>query len=275
MLPDFASKLSSGPMKKALILILLLLGGSAFAQISAVDANQQKARQYLDQMIAALGGPAYLNYQTKTEVGRLYSFYQGRPRGGGVVYWRFWKAPDKERLELTKQRDWVIIHNGDQGYEITFRGTAAEDADQHAEYLVRKPYAVETVLRQWLNAPGTRLLYEGSTISDDHPADLVTIMNAQDLAVTFAIDSDSHLPLRKKYTIRDPKMNFRRAEAEVYANWHLVQGIQTPYTITRYSNDEMTAQRFMNQVTYNDPIPDDKFTSVVTWDPRHPGPPKK
>ena len=261
-------------MKKALILILLCT--CAFAQANpGVDASAQKARQLLDQMIAALGGQAYLTYQTRSESGRLYSFYQGQPRGGGAPYWRSWKAPDKERLELTKQRDWVIIHNGDQGYEITFRGTAAEDPEQHAEYLARKPYAIESVLRQWITAPGTRLLYEGSTISDDHPADLVTIMNADNLAVTLAIDSDSHLPLRKKYTIRDPKLNFRRDEAEVYANWHLVQGIQTPYTITRYSNDEMTAQRFMNQVTYNDPIPDDKFVSAVTWDPRHPPPFKK
>ena len=261
-------------MKKVLALILLC--GSALAQAapSPADASQQKARKVLDQMIAALGGQGYLTYQSKEEEGRLYSFYHGETNGAGAPYWRFWKAPDKERLELSSKRDWVIIHNGDQGYEITFRGTALEDKNQHAEYLVRRPYALETVLRQWLNAPGTRLLYEGSTIAADHPADLVTVMNAANESVTLAVDTDTHLPLQKRYTIRDPKLDFRRNEVEVYANWHLVQGIQTPYTVTRFSNDEMTAQRFIHAVTYNVQVGDDKFNATVTWDPTKPPPHK-
>jgi len=121
--------------------------------------------------------------------------------------------------------------------------------------------------RQWLSAPGTRLLYEGATISDDHPAELVTIMNSADESVTLAIDSDTHLPLRKRYTIHDPKLNFHRDEAEVYGNWHLVQGIQTPYTVTRYTNNEMTGQRFIHAVTYNQAVGDEKFNATVNWNP--------
>ena len=33
--------------------------------------------------------------------------------------------PDKERRELTKQRDVIYIYDGDKGYEKTFKGTAA------------------------------------------------------------------------------------------------------------------------------------------------------
>src|SRR5579862_2628537 len=96
----------------------------------APNENAQKARALLDQMIQALGGVAYMNLQDMSQDGRTYSFYHGNPTGAGAVYWRFWKWPDKDRIELTKQRDWVIITNGDSGYEVTYKGAAPQDKDQ-------------------------------------------------------------------------------------------------------------------------------------------------
>ena len=39
------------------------------------------------------------------------------------------KFPDKERSELTKKRDVVYIENGDQGYEVTYKGTTLQDPE--------------------------------------------------------------------------------------------------------------------------------------------------
>ena len=65
---------------------------------STKDASVQKALQILNDMIKALGGDAYLNVRdTKTE-GRAYSFYHGQPSGQGLVFWRFWEWPDKDRV---------------------------------------------------------------------------------------------------------------------------------------------------------------------------------
>ena len=38
-------------------------------------------------------------------------------------------------MELTKQRDVAYVYNGDKGYEITFKGTAALDAKALTELL--------------------------------------------------------------------------------------------------------------------------------------------
>lgn len=73
------------------------------------EANAQKGRALLNKMIAALGGQAYLTYTSKTEMGRGYGFYQGEPNSVGTEFWRFWKFPDKERVELTKKRDVIQI----------------------------------------------------------------------------------------------------------------------------------------------------------------------
>src|ERR1700687_1386034 len=78
---------------------------------AVADPSSQKARQLLDQMIAALGGQAWLTYKTTEQQGRSYTFYQGKSTSAGVLYWRFYEYPDKERRELTKQRDVVYIYS--------------------------------------------------------------------------------------------------------------------------------------------------------------------
>jgi len=90
------------------------------AQSIPVDQeNVRKARAVLNQTIQALGGQAYLNLQDISQEGRTYSFYHGRPNSLGIVFWRFYKFPDKDRIELTKKRDVIYVYNGDKGYEIT------------------------------------------------------------------------------------------------------------------------------------------------------------
>jgi hypothetical protein len=225
----------------------------------AQDANVRKAKALIDQMIQALGGQAYLGLQDKKEEGRTYGFHSGRPTGAGALYWRFWKWPDKERIELTKQRDWIIIHNGDQGNEITFRGIAPEPADAHADYMRRLNYSLEWVLRKWLNEPGVALFYDGPSVAAQKQAEQVSILNASNESVTIDIDYDSHLPIRKTFTWRDPADRQKNEESEIYDNYKMVQGIATPLSVTRTHNGDMSNQRFLTSVTYNQSLADAMF----------------
>jgi len=69
------------------------------------QANSTKAKALLDQAIQALEAKAYLNIQDVSQQGRTYSFHHGETTSTGVLFWRFVKFPDKERIEVTKQRD--------------------------------------------------------------------------------------------------------------------------------------------------------------------------
>ena len=76
---------------------------------------------------------------------------------GGAVYFRYWKWPDLERVEVTPERDIVQLYLGDTEYEVTFRGSRELDPkkdDSVRLALVRRHYTMETVLRQWLKEPG-------------------------------------------------------------------------------------------------------------------------
>lgn len=92
------------------LVILLVLVGTAFAQTASTSPtepvaqeNSAKAKAVLDQAIQALGGDAYLNIQDVSQQGRTYSFHHGETTSTGILFWRFLKFPDKERIEVTKE----------------------------------------------------------------------------------------------------------------------------------------------------------------------------
>ncbi len=244
------------------------------AQNSLTAANDQKARELIKQAIHALGDEAYLNVQDMQQQGRAYSFYHGEANGVGTLFWRFWKWPDKDRVELTKQRDVIYIENGDKGYETTFKGTRPQEDKDMVEYLRQREFSLDYVLRRWFKEPDVALFYEGQTIADNHQVERVTVMNKQNQAVTLDLDMQTHLPIKKTFVWREPDTRYRNEETEVYGNYHRVQGINTPYDVVRERNGEMTRQRFLSGVTYNTGIADSLFDAKVTYDPdakKHPG----
>jgi hypothetical protein len=235
------------------------LAPSASPSIPVDQENARKAEGVIDQMIRTLGGPAYLNIQDITQEGRSYSLYHGQPRGGGVIFWHYYKFPDKDRTEFTKKRDVIYVNSGDKGYEITFRGTHAQDPKELADFLRRRHYALDVVLRKWLAEPGVALFYEGQSVAEAKSVDQITVMNSRNEAVTLFIDSNTHLPVKKTFTWRDPTDKQRNTEDEIYDNYREAQGVMTPFTLTRFFNGEIVSQRFLTTVTYNQGLPDSKF----------------
>lgn len=260
-------------MKNALI--VLLLTGLSFAQDTAPagqtessspqaiptdQANAQKAKAIIDQAIQALGGEAYLNWKDVSTQGRGYSFHRGQPNSLGTIFWRFRKFPDKDRLELTKKRDIIQIYNGDKGYEITYKGIRNMDQKEELDpYLRRRHYSLDVVLRQWLSQPSIALFYEGQTVAAQKETDQVSIMNNKNEAVTLNIDINTHLPVTKSYSWRDPLDKQRNVEEEIFDNYRQVQGIMTPFDTTRLFNGEMSAQSFVTTATYNQGLNDSLF----------------
>lgn len=256
-------------MKQLFPILLLLSLAPAFGRNPAAftpqsvsgdkqaQASTQKARALIDQAIQALGGETWLTIRDREQQGRTWSFHAGRPNGGGGLFWSFSVFPDKERVELTKERDIAEVFVGDKGYEITYKGAHPQDKKDMEDYLRRRHYSLEAVLRKWINDPGVILLYEGNAIAAQHPCDQVTVINPQNESVTLYFDSDTHLPVKKTFQWRDPVDRQKNLEEEIYENYRPVQGIMAPFNVSRYFNGDMSNQRFMNSVSINqDPDPD-------------------
>jgi hypothetical protein len=269
----FASNAQRVMNKMKILIVFLLFVAAAFALTAApgagqttpksnqdiATANAKQARDVIDKCIKALGGDAYLNIKDIEQEGRGYGFYHNAPAGVGVLYWRDYKYPDKERYEFTKKRDWIIIHNGDKGYEVTYRGSRPEAAKDHETYERRRHYALDFVLREWVHQAGAAFFYEGTTVVGPKTVHQVTIMDAQNQGVTLFIDADSFLPVKKSYTWRDPQYKEMDREEELYDEYRLEQDLPTPHVITRMLNKEMTSQRFITNVKYNSGLSDSVF----------------
>lgn len=250
------------------------------------DEGSKKARTLIDTAIATLGGSAYTSYTTRSEEGRSYSLYHGQTRGAGALYRRFVRFADKERVEFAlekgigvydlipfpipvpegksnKKTDVAVIHNGDKGYEVSYKGTELEEAKDTRDYLRRRERSLESVLRTWIHEPGVAFFYDGTAIAGANLADKVTVTNERNQSVTLFLDTTTHLPVKKSYAWRDAKDKGQNVEEEAYDNFKPVQGILTPYTVSRFYNGDLVSQRFLNKVKYNEELADGLFEATI------------
>ena len=234
------------------------------------QANALQAKALINQAIQALGGQAYLTIRDREQQGKNYGFHHGRASGAGAAFWSFTEFPDKERVELTKERDVAELYVGNKGWELTFKGAHPIEEKDRIEYLRRRRFSLDTILRTWVNDPSVVLLFEGAAIAAQHPSQRVTLINAQDESVTLFIDSDNHLPVKKSFSWRDPVDRQKNLEEEVYENYRLVSGVMAPYNVTRFFNEDMASQRFINSVTINQGLDPAMFDPNSGYDPNKP-----
>jgi hypothetical protein len=246
-------------MKRLFPIFIILMAGCLRAQSPSATStplpddqlNAHQARELLEKAIQALGGEAYLKVQDLQEHGRVYSFYHGRPTSNGVFFWRFVEFPDKERMELTPQRDIARIYNGDNGYEVTYKGPKALDKKDLDDYQRHRRFSLETILRSWMKDPTVALFFDGAALAGSLAAQKVTLISAHNESVSIYFDVDTHLPIKKTYSWRDPTDKEKNIEEESFDGYRVVQGVMTPFGFTRYFNGDMQTERFINTASYN------------------------
>lgn len=238
------------------------------ALIVPLDENGRKAKALVEQGIQALGGDTYLTIRDREQQGRGYGFHHGRPSGTGSVFWSFSQFPDKERVEVTKERDIAELYVGNKGYEITFKGARPIEQKDLDDYLRRRQFSLDTVLRTWVTDPAVVFLYEGSAIAAQHSSLRVTLINSKNEAVSLYFDVDTHLPVKKAFEWRDPVDRQKNLEEEIYENYRPVQGIMAPYNVTRYFNGDMAGERFFNSVGINQGLDQTMFDPNSGYKPK-------
>lgn len=229
---------------------------------------EQRGRALLDQMVAALGGDAWLNCKTETLEGRTAAFFQGAPDPGVIEYHEFRRfaasgQPEGDRIEFSKKRDIIQVWDDKSGTEITFKGIVPLPKDQVEETLRRRAHSLEEVVRTWLKIPGVMVIAEGTSMVGRRTADKVTVLSPNNDAVTIELDSTTHLPLRRTFQWRNEKFKDHDEEAEEYEDYHTIQGLPTAFIITRYKNGDMSGQRYIVKVSYNEPLAPSLFDPTI------------
>jgi hypothetical protein len=272
------------PLPLALLLAALLAPLRLHAQASEIPSaappsaadlgqtSEQRGRALIDQMVAALGGPAWLNRTSMQLEGRTAAFFQGAPDPGVIEYHEIIRFPDPnakpplpeaERVGFLTERgmimpgkkiDVVQIWKEGHGYEVTFKGQTDLPKDQVEEHYRRLAHSLEEVVNTWIKAPGVMVLAEGTNMVERRIADKLTVLTADNDAVTIELDATTHLPLRRTFQWRNQQFKDFDEDTEEYDDYHTIQGLPTAMTITRLKNGDMVSQRFLTKVTYNVPL---------------------
>jgi hypothetical protein len=231
--------------------------------VSTQDQDK-RGRMLLQQMVDALGGEAWLHRTGMLRVGHTASFFRGNPTLNVIDFWDYIRfadgaQPEAERIEFTKKHDIVQVWTPDNGFEITYKGNKPLPEDQVQEYLRRRAHSVEAIIATWLKQPDVVVLYEGTTMVERRMAEKVTLLGADNDAVTLELDANTHLPLRRSFQTRNTTFKDYDEDEEQYEDYHLIQGIQTALSVSRYHNGDLSNQRFFTKVEYDVPLTPEMF----------------
>jgi len=245
-------------MNFAALLLALLTAAPAFSQSAVNPASAAKARELLDQAVAALGGDAFKNVETSRLDGRVYAFRRGGLSGLAQVV-QYIRYPDKTREEYGEKKEEIHIYNGDMGWTIDINGvkpvpegemkTRKESASMRAFY----------VLRYRLGEEGSLVEYGGREFWENREVEVVRFVDRDNRVLTFWLDISTKLPVRTIWVHRDPQTRERIEEIETFANYFTRNGISTPRRVMRVRNGTRVFEAVIREAQYNIPHPDSLF----------------
>jgi hypothetical protein len=219
-----------------------------------------KAKVILQQAIDALGGPAYLNVRNYSCVGRYAAFEHSGALGTFIELRTYRELPDKERVEYDKDAKIVDVYSSQGAWTMDRGGVSDLPADAGKDFQEQLKTDINMILRYRLSEDGIVLRYGGTDIVDLKEADWVEISDHEGRTVRVAIDKRTHLPIRTDVTTRDPKTNEKTETGRFYSNYHPIAGIQTPFQISSFRNNNQTTQTFSESCQYNTDLAPDLFT---------------
>lgn len=232
--------------------------------LHAQAAVQNKAHATIDAAIQALGGNAWLDLRAiRVETLRA-AFFQGAPTGADSEMTVTTELPDRERVDVGRKGKVVQIYSGRQAWEITYKGKTNLAAAKMEDFLRWRDHSLGTVLRAWYRNPATVLIDDGPRLVGRHPGEKLTLINSADKAVTLEVDAETHLPLRLSFEWRDPRFHDENVDAVEFDNYQRIDGIATPFTVTRTHNRQVVQEMFVRRVEYNIPLPKDFFDPDIT-----------
>ncbi len=224
------------------------------------EQSAAKAKALLQQVIAALGGPAYLGVRDAECIGRGALFGHSGDLTGYTFFHEYTKLPDKDRTEYSKKGNIIDVYNGSQGWTLDRAGVTDQPASAIEESQENQKKDTDNLLRYRLNEEGMIFRYGGSDIVDLKQVEWVEIVDRDRRTFRVALESSTHLPLRAVVQTRNPTTRERAEEITYFSNYHAEQGVQTPLQVTRERNGFKVYQVFLERCQYNTGLSDDLFT---------------
>jgi hypothetical protein len=227
------------------------------------EASATKAKQILAQMLNAMGGQSYMNVRESQCTGRLSHFGHNNDLTSYLEFKDYWRYPDKNRTDYGKKGNIIDLFSGKEGWTMDHDGVSEQPADrvdEFAEQLFKDP---EHLLRYRLKEEGMVYRYGGTDLIDLKPVDWIELVDRAERTYRIAVQRDSHLMVRFKVITRDSTSRERTEEETSYANYHALDGVETPLQVARTRDGRRIFQAFYDTCMYNPNLAQDFYTKAA------------
>jgi len=271
-----------------LMLAALVVVATAFAPCAAAQQDEAlmpeqsaaKSKAILQQVINALGGPAYLNVRDSDCSGRLAQFGHSGELMGFAPFRDLWILQDKHRTEyISKGQNsifgfllgvdgfgfthggvGIVVFDGDHGWVLDKAGVSDEPDDAIKSFTEQLKSGMNNVLRSRLNESGVELRYAGTDLVDLKEVEWIEISDRDQRAFRLAVDKSTRLPLRWVVTVRDPETREHSENITSYGQFIPLDGVQTPLRVSRMENGREVSQIALESCKYNSNLSPELFT---------------
>jgi hypothetical protein len=244
------------------------------------EQSAAKAKSVLQQVIATLGGSAYLNVRDSDCEGRVAQFGSSGDLSGFTPFRDLWLLPAKERVEYIAKGEHsvlafllgaddlsishggvlVTVFNGEQGWMLDKAGVTDQPEDVTRNFVEQLKTGMNNMLRSRINEEGVELRYAGTDLADLKEVEWIEFFDRDHRALRLAVERSTHLPLRWVVEKRDPETRVRTEISTSYTQFVLADGVLTPLSITRSQNGRRVSQTYLTSCKYNSNLSPDLFT---------------
>lgn len=254
------------PCAAALLLAAMLTPGRAAAQdpdTMMPEASASKAKQILAQMLGAMGGAAYMNVRESECSGRLSRFGHNNDLTTYLEFKDYWRFPDKNRTDYGKKGNIIDSFSGNEGWTVDHDGVSEEPAGAVEDFQEQVRKDPDHLFRYRLKEEGMVYRYGGADLIDLRPVDWVEMVDRAEWTYRIAVQRDSHLMVRFVVITRDATTRERAEEVTSFANYHPIDGVQTPLQVARTRDGRRIFQAFYDSCRYNPGLPGDFFSKAA------------
>ena len=245
-----------------MLVLLAPLAQAQHAEYMDPELSAAKAKQVLQQLTVALGGPAYLNMKSSECDGRYANFGHNGETNGYMQAKNIWSYPDKLRIEYGKKGNIIDLYAGDVGWTLDKGGVSEEPATSMSDYQESLQRNLNYLLRVRLSEPGLLLRYGGTGVDELREVEWAEITDTQERTFRIAVDRNSHLPVKMIVRTVDNETRERREDVTIYTNFQPKEGVQMPMQVSRHRDGRRISQAFFDKCEINPNLPPDFFTKA-------------
>jgi hypothetical protein len=247
------------------------------------DESAAKGRQVLQQVVAALGGQAYLNVRDTQCDGREAQFGTAGTLMGFTLFRDIWLLPDKNRVEyfskgehtilgflmgsdellITHGGAMITVFSGQEGWSLDKSGVSEQPEDLIKNFNEQLKSGMNNMLRKRMNEPGVDVHYAGTDLIDLKEAEWIEFTDSDHRVMRLGIDKFTHLPSRWIVTTRNPETRVYTSVTTSYTQYRALDGVKSPLSIELSRDDRKLTQTFLTDCKYNVDLAPQLFTRAA------------